>query len=73
LLYTDGITEAWRKGSVPDHRDPKKDMFGIERLKDILCGLGDRSTDDIRRGILKELAGYTCIDDVTMVIIKRIE
>jgi serine phosphatase RsbU (regulator of sigma subunit) len=73
LLYTDGITEAWIKGSVPDHRDPKKDMFGIERLKDILCGLGDRSTDDIRRGILKELAGYTCNDDVTMVIIKRIE
>jgi len=73
LLYTDGITEAWRKGSVPDHRDPKKDMFGYERLKDIFCSMGNRSTQEIKVGILKELDGYVCNDDVTMVIIKRKE
>jgi serine phosphatase RsbU (regulator of sigma subunit) len=73
LLYTDGITEAWRKGSIPGRRDPKKDMFGIERLKDIFCSMGNRSTQEIKVSILKELEGYICNDDVTMVIIKRKE
>jgi len=71
LLYTDGITEAWIKGSIPGHRDPRKDMFGIDRLKDIVQSMGSRSTQEIKVRILKELEGYVCNDDVTMVIIKR--
>ena len=72
LLYTDGITEAWIKGSIPGRRDPRKDMFGVDRLKDIFHSMGSRSTQEIKVRILKELEGYVCNDDVTMVIIKRI-
>jgi serine phosphatase RsbU (regulator of sigma subunit) len=71
LLYTDGITESWRKGSIPGHRDPRKDMFGIDLLKNIFHSMGNRSTQEIKVRILKELEGYVCNDDVTMVIVKR--
>jgi serine phosphatase RsbU (regulator of sigma subunit) len=73
LLYTDGVTESWRKGSIPGHRDPRKDMFGIDRLKDIFQSVGNRPTQEIKVTILKELEGYVCTDDVTMVILKRKE
>ncbi|MDJ0765003.1 MAG: AAA family ATPase [Myxococcota bacterium] len=66
LLYTDGITEAIKNGS-------KMSMFGEMRLFDIFAKLAKagNTTDDIKKGILKELKDYDCRDDITMVILKR--
>jgi serine phosphatase RsbU (regulator of sigma subunit) len=72
LLYTDGITEAWRKESVRNMRDPFRDMFGEGRLTDVLSRCGKKSPDEIRDAILMELNDYQCNDDVTMVVLKRL-
>ena len=72
LIFTDGITEAWNKESVRNQRDPDRDMFGSKRLIEGLARLGDRSTNEIKNGILKELEGYKCEDDVTLIILKRL-
>ncbi|MCP4135219.1 MAG: SpoIIE family protein phosphatase [bacterium] len=73
LVYTDGITEAWARGSIQDHRDPEKDMFGDKHLKESFCELGTLPTEEILRGLLKELEEFSCGDDVTIVILKRRE
>ncbi|MCP4130419.1 MAG: SpoIIE family protein phosphatase [bacterium] len=73
LLHTDGITEAWKIGSVKDNRDPKKDMFGGGRLADIFQAVGGRSPDEIKKELLTELEGYQCHDDVTILIMKRVQ
>ena len=71
LLYTDGITESWRKGSVRNHRDPEHDMFGPGQLLELFFLNRALPPDQIRDAILKALEGYTLSDDVSMVIIKR--
>ncbi|MCP4137280.1 MAG: SpoIIE family protein phosphatase [bacterium] len=71
LVYTDGITEAWEKGSVKNQRLPSKHMFGDKRLKNILLERGKESPGSIQHHILAGLDNYNCEDDVTMVIIKR--
>jgi serine phosphatase RsbU (regulator of sigma subunit) len=71
MIYTDGITEAWDKYSVKDKRNPEKDMFGLAKLSGVLKELGGCSPEDIKNGILKSLENYKCMDDVTMVVIKR--
>lgn len=72
LLYTDGITEAWKKGSVRDNRNMEFEMFGIERLKNILKMDGDKSLLDIKNEIITSLDDdYVCQDDVTIVLIRR--
>lgn len=71
LLFTDGITEAWEKGSVKDKRDPNKSMFGKARLRDIFRQSGAGPVDQIKTAILEGLDPYNCIDDVTLVIVKR--
>ncbi len=73
LLYTDGLTDAWRQGSQRDRRNPSEDMFGLERLKESFQVLGTRSPDEIKEGILSGLKDYYFDDDVTMVILKRID
>lgn len=73
LIYTDGITEAWRKDSEKDYRDPERDMFGSERLSKVFLDLGKCPTKDIIRGILDNMKDYEFHDDVTMVVIRRVE
>ncbi len=73
MLYTDGITDAWRQGSTRDMRNPSEDMFGLERLKETFKRLGSLSPGEIKEGILSELKGYSFNDDVTMMILKKIE
>jgi serine phosphatase RsbU (regulator of sigma subunit) len=73
MLFTDGITEAWVDGSVRDVRNPETDMFGQEKLLQIFEDRGESTPDDIKNGILQELDGYMISDDVTIVIIKRME
>ena len=71
LVYTDGITEAWEKGSEIDNRSLKQ-MFGSERLINIFLQNGSKSSDEIKNSIIKNLKNYDCPDDVTMVIVKRL-
>ncbi len=71
ILYTDGITESWRKGTRRNHRNPRTDMFGQDRLAGILGRQQAGTPEGIRDAIIDELSGYHCTDDVTMVIIKK--
>lgn len=71
LLYTDGITEAWIKNRGSGPRDSEKDMFGEERLSDIISARGESSPDMIKNSIIENLKDYQLRDDVTMVIVKR--
>ncbi|MCP4727627.1 MAG: SpoIIE family protein phosphatase, partial [bacterium] len=72
LLYTDGITEATRKDIILEPGKNGDNMFGDGRLVDIFTGLGSGMPDEVKDGILKELEGYDCGDDVTMVVFKRV-
>jgi serine phosphatase RsbU (regulator of sigma subunit) len=72
LLYTDGITEAWKKESMRDMRNPDIDMFGENKLVDVLAANGKKSPVEIRDAILMGLNDYLCDDDVTMVVLKRL-
>ena len=73
LLFTDGITEAMRASSPAGSTQCEPNMFGQELLQDILCRTGNLSTQEIKEAILKELSRYVCHDDVTMMILKRME
>jgi serine phosphatase RsbU (regulator of sigma subunit) len=67
LLYTDGITESWRRGG------PREDVFGDDQLEELFGNLGHRSLDNIRDVILEALEDYERDDDVTMLILRRVE
>lgn len=71
LVYTDGITEAWRKGALENLRDPESDMFGESRLARVLEVHGKTTPAEIQKAILAGLENYTCHDDVTLVVLKR--
>ncbi|MDJ0764972.1 MAG: 7TM diverse intracellular signaling domain-containing protein [Myxococcota bacterium] len=73
LLYTDGITEAQSNRIDNNSSLFQFDMFGNNKLADILQQHGIKSPDDIKHEILEELKrGYTSDDDITMLIIKRL-
>ncbi|MCP4135167.1 MAG: PP2C family protein-serine/threonine phosphatase [bacterium] len=72
LIYTDGITESWKKGSVKGKRTPSSDMFGKEKLKDVLFTMGLASPEEIKNAILTELKNYKSHDDITMVVIRKL-
>lgn len=67
LFYTDGITEAENK---------EKQLFGIERLKNIILKNSNLGSDEIKEIILKEVSvfqdGTEQNDDITFVVIKRV-
>jgi serine phosphatase RsbU (regulator of sigma subunit) len=65
ILYTDGVTET---------RDPETDeLFGEKRLVTAIETLGDCSCREMHDGILDALAGYLKKDDVTLVVVKRLQ
>ncbi len=70
LLYTDGITEAWEKGSIQDKRTSDA-MFGSERLLDVFEKNGEATTNEIKDAIFKSMDNYQQNDDITLVVIKR--
>lgn len=72
LVYSDGITEAWRTGSVRNRRNPDTDMYGDERLRNVFEALGGRSLEDIKRGILESLIEYELCDDLTFIVLKKL-
>jgi serine phosphatase RsbU (regulator of sigma subunit) len=65
---TDGVT---------DLEDPDEEMFGDERLKDLLTSLAGRSTAEIRSTLDAELAAFAKDtrppDDLTYIILRREE
>lgn len=64
LLYTDGLSEARGR--------EKNDIFGEGKLEQILLASGDRPTQEIKSDILAALDSYTCTDDVTFILLKKI-
>jgi predicted ATPase/serine phosphatase RsbU (regulator of sigma subunit) len=73
MLYTDGITEAWDKNVIGAYKHSEETMFGQERLEDIFCRHGGDSPEEIQTAILKEMENYTTNDDITIVLIKRLD
>jgi serine phosphatase RsbU (regulator of sigma subunit) len=72
LLFTDGVTEAWKKGRIKDHRSMDCDMFGEKKLADILQENGKEPPDAVQNKIIESLVDYQLDDDVTLVIAKRL-
>ncbi|MGL5377965.1 MAG: SpoIIE family protein phosphatase, partial [Cetobacterium sp.] len=68
IYYTDGITEA---------ENNNKELFGIERLKNILLQTATLSSKEIKQKLLSEVNlfqnGCEQNDDITFVVIKRDE
>ncbi len=65
VFYTDGITEAENTSS---------ELFGIERLKDVVYNNRGRSAEKIKEAILNEITSFRGekeqVDDITFVILK---
>lgn len=72
LLYTDGIIEAWISGSVKGQRDPEKDMYGLQKLKDVFKGACKEGPVGVKDAVLDSLTGYVAHDDVTLMVIERV-
>jgi serine phosphatase RsbU (regulator of sigma subunit) len=64
LLYTDGITEALAA-------DQK--MYGEDKLQNILLKNSSLNAESLKSAILESLKNYSCPDDVTFMIIKRVK
>ena len=64
LLYTDGITEAF---------DIERKIYSKNKLLNIFEQSGASSTAEISSIILESLEEYRKHDDITMIVIKRIE
>ena len=66
VLYTDGITEA---------ANPEGEMFGEDRLLDMILANLQRSTNDIKHLLLEEVhnfvAGTPRQDDIALIILRR--
>lgn len=71
LLYTDGITEAFRKDKTGDDSAITREMFGSDRLMVLLEQNGQEPPDVIKTRILHALKDYHHKDDITMLILKR--
>ncbi|MGB6864822.1 MAG: SpoIIE family protein phosphatase, partial [Candidatus Aminicenantaceae bacterium] len=73
VLYTDGITEA----ADPSSEMVTDDLFGVERLVDIIQANLKNSVREIQSAILEAIAQHTHnapqYDDITLVVIKRNE
>ncbi len=67
VLYTDGITEAHRPGTGEE--------FSLERLKNLVQGLNDRTANDIVATIFDAVSAFTQgrapEDDQTVVVVRR--
>ena len=66
VMFTDGVTEAL---------NPEEKEFGTERLKAVLSGLADNSSQQIINAIKTAITDFTNgaeqSDDITMLVIKR--
>ena len=67
ILYTDGIVEAMNE---------KEEMFGFERLLDVVQGTQSMSADSLLQEILNKVNefadGATQHDDLTVIVINTV-
>jgi len=65
LLYTDGLPEAM---------NPEKELFGLERVKNLLAGLQERPAQEIGNQLVRAVTEFTkretFEDDLTLVVAK---
>ena len=65
FVRTDGVDET---------RNPEHEVFGEQRIKDVLTGARDRSADEamavLERALVEHANGHPQEDDVTMIAIK---
>ncbi len=66
VLYSDGITEA---------ENMDKEMYGIERLCDVISRNWDKSAEDIKLAVIWDVREYigeqVVYDDITLVVVKQ--
>ncbi len=66
LFYTDGIIEA---------ENPKKELFGIDRLKEILLANSNLEANELKEKLLQEITDFRNKteqnDDITFLILKK--
>ncbi len=66
VLFTDGVTEA---------TSPAGDLFGVERLREVLRGAERAELADVKRRVLSALgahaAGAALTDDTTILMLRR--
>lgn len=66
VLYTDGITEA---------EDPKGEMYGLERLCEIVSRNWEQSAQEIKTAVINDVKQHidtqTVYDDITLLVIKQ--
>ncbi|MGK7884798.1 MAG: PP2C family protein-serine/threonine phosphatase [Crocosphaera sp.] len=66
VLYTDGITEA---------EDPRGEMYGLERLCEIVSQNWEQSAQDIKTAVIDDVKEHidtqTVYDDITLLVIKQ--
>lgn len=71
VSYTDGITEAMR----PPAPDGRRELFGVERLDNVLRQLADQPAAKIVEGVLAAVdefcQGSPATDDRTLIVIRR--
>ncbi len=68
VMYTDGVTEA---------KNPEREEFGTERLDAMLSRLPGKSSrqiiEEVKTGVNGFVAGAEQHDDITMLVMRRIE
>jgi serine phosphatase RsbU (regulator of sigma subunit) len=63
VVFTDGLIEA---------RNPTRELFGIERLRDVIADAGERSPDALCNLILAKLSTWCAVpeDDTSLVVVR---
>lgn len=72
LLYTDGITESWESNPNDSTKDRSDNLFGGEKLEELLKTNGKQSPEMLKQLLLNELKNYNSDDDITFLILKRV-
>ena len=73
VAFTDGIIEARKRNQSGKDTNGVTDMFGQQRLAAVLAANGMRSAEDIKESILEKMKGYHSDDDITFIVLKRVE
>ncbi|MBN2078186.1 MAG: SpoIIE family protein phosphatase [Spirochaetes bacterium] len=71
LLHTDGVVNAWARGSVAGNRSLERDSFGQRRLVGALERRGGESASAVLTEIMELLEDYRREDDATLLVIRR--
>ena len=66
-----------RKSGITEAENPNKELFGFDRLKEVVYNNKNNDVEVIKKNILNEIEifckGYQQVDDITFVVIKNTE